>query len=180
MRPEILCETRAPIGPRTVRCRGAGCGTVFRLCGSCWRGQAYCGAICRLRSWRSDPKELSTLHGRIILHRPYFYCRSCRTGCHPLDAQLQLAAATHQFDIQERSTRLGAEIPFGLSEEQFQRLTGVQASSSRPTGPRRPGGHRPSIDRSPPAPVGGPVRDGRGRRMSSRSAVDASGGGDRA
>ncbi|MBI3049837.1 MAG: ISKra4 family transposase [Acidobacteria bacterium] len=82
-----------------------------------------------LRSWRSDPKELSTLHGRIILYRPYFYCRSCGTGCHPLDEQLQLAAATHQFDIQERSTRLGAEIPFGLSEEQFQRLTGVQASA---------------------------------------------------
>ena len=31
-----------------------------------------------------------------------------------------------------------------------------------------------------PGPVGGPVRDGRGRRMSSRSAVDASGGGSRA
>ena len=30
---------------RTVRCRGAGCGTVFYLCGSCYRGQAYCGAL---------------------------------------------------------------------------------------------------------------------------------------
>jgi hypothetical protein len=33
-----------------------------------------------LRSWRSDPKELSTLHERILLYRPYFYCRSCGTG----------------------------------------------------------------------------------------------------
>lgn len=82
-----------------------------------------------LRSWRSDPKELSTLHGRILLYRPYFYCRACRKGWHPLDAQLELAAGTHQFDIQERSTRLGAEIPFGLSAEQFQGLTGVQASA---------------------------------------------------
>ena len=80
-----------------------------------------------LRSWRSDPKELSTLHGRIILYRPYFYCRTCAKGWHPVDEQLELAAGTHQFDIQERSTRLGAEIPFGLSAEQFQRLTGVQA-----------------------------------------------------
>lgn len=68
---------------------------------------------------RSDPKELSTLHGRIILYRPYFYCRACGKGWHPLNAQLELAGGTHQFDIQERSTRLGAEIPFGLSEGQF-------------------------------------------------------------
>ena len=32
---------------RTVQCRGAGCGTVFALCGSCYRGQVYCGDHCR-------------------------------------------------------------------------------------------------------------------------------------
>lgn len=82
-----------------------------------------------LRSWRSDPKELSTLHGRITIHRPYFYCRPCGKGFHPLDEQLQLAEGTHQFDIQERSTLLAAEIPFGLSEQQFERLTGVKTSA---------------------------------------------------
>lgn len=82
-----------------------------------------------LRSWRSDPREVSTLHGRFILDRPYFYCRGCVKGFHPLDKQLDLAAGTHQYDIQERSTLLGAEIPFGLSAEQFERLTGVRASA---------------------------------------------------
>lgn len=82
-----------------------------------------------LRSWRTDPREISTLHGRFILHRPYFYCRGCVKGFHPLDKQLDLAEGTHQYDIQERTTLLGAEIPFGLSEEQFERLTGVKASA---------------------------------------------------
>lgn len=86
-----------------------------------------CGRV--LRSWRSDPREISTLHGRITLVRPYFYCRSCDHGFHPLDATIQLSEATHQFDIQERTTLLGAELPFGLSEAQFERLTGVKASA---------------------------------------------------
>ena len=37
---------------RTVRCRGAGCETVFFLCGSCYRGQAYCGDRCRAPAQR--------------------------------------------------------------------------------------------------------------------------------
>lgn len=94
------------------------------------RKEAPCPRCERMqRSWRSDPKEISTLHGRITLVRPYFYCRVCDHGFHPLDAKLQLSEGTHQFDIQERTTLLGAELPFGLSETQFERLTGVKASS---------------------------------------------------
>lgn len=85
-----------------------------------------CGRILRRR--RVDAKEISTLHGRVTLCRPYFYCDACATGFHPLDAKLQLSGKHHQYDIQERSTRVGAELPFGLSEEQFERLTGVPAS----------------------------------------------------
>ena len=32
------------------------------------------------------------------------------------------------FDIQERATRLGADLPFGLSADQFAHLTGVSLS----------------------------------------------------
>lgn len=85
-----------------------------------------CGRVLRRR--RCDAKEISTLHGRVTLHRPYFYCAVCATGFHPLDAKLQLSEQHHQYDIQDRSTRVGAELPFGVSEEPFERLTGVQAS----------------------------------------------------
>src|SRR5213593_1325808 len=72
--------------------------------------EAVCACGRRLRRRRLDAKELSTLHGRVTLHRPYFYCDACGVGVHPLDA------------------KLGAELPYGVSDEQFARLTGVPAS----------------------------------------------------
>jgi hypothetical protein len=76
-----------------------------------------------------DAKEISTLHGRFKLHRPYFYCDTCGRGFHPLDGKLGLSSREHQYDIQDRTTRVSAELPYGLSEEQFERLTGISASS---------------------------------------------------
>lgn len=90
--------------------------------------EAACACGRRLRRRRLDAKELSTLHGRVTLHRPYFYCDACGVGVHPLDATLGLAPEHHQYDIQERTTRLGAELPYGVSDKQFERLTGVPAS----------------------------------------------------
>ncbi len=91
--------------------------------------EATCGGCGRpLRRRRLDAKEISTLHGRVTLHRPYFYCDACGVGFHPLDAKLGLAPQHHQYDIQERATRLGAELPYGVSEEQFAQLTGITAS----------------------------------------------------
>lgn len=90
--------------------------------------EAVCACGRRLARRRLDAKEISTLHGTVTLHRPYFYCEACGTGFHPLDAKLGLSTKHHQYDIQERTTRVGAELPFGLSEEQFERLTGVPAS----------------------------------------------------
>ena len=85
--------------------------------------EAVCACGRRLRRRRLDAKEISTLHGRVTLHRPYFYCDACGVGVHPLDAKLGLAPEHHQYDIQERTTRLGAELPYGVSDEQFERLT---------------------------------------------------------
>jgi hypothetical protein len=90
--------------------------------------EAVCACGRRLFRRRLDAKEISTLHGRITLHRPYFYCDVCESGFHPLDAKLQLSDKHHQYDIQERTTRIGAELPFGLSAEQFAQMTGVAAS----------------------------------------------------
>lgn len=90
--------------------------------------EAVCECGRRLARRRLDAKEISTLHGRVTLHRPYFYCDTCGVGFHPLDAKLGLSTKHHQYDIQERTTRVGAELPFGLSEEQFEHLTGVPAS----------------------------------------------------
>lgn len=90
--------------------------------------EAACHCGRRLRRRRLDAKAISTLHGSITLHRPYFYCDACGVGFHPLDAKLGLAPQHHQYDIQERATRLAAELPYGVSDEQFTQLTGVTAS----------------------------------------------------
>ena len=50
-------------GARCV-CRGAGCPAVFSLCGSCYRGQAYCGAICRETAQRLQGRRSSAKHQR--------------------------------------------------------------------------------------------------------------------
>lgn len=92
------------------------------------RTEAVCACGRRQRRRRVDAKEISTLQGCVTLHRPYFYCEACATGFHPLDAKLQLSTKYHQYDIQDRTTRLGADLPFGVSEQHFSRLTGVEAS----------------------------------------------------
>ena len=43
---------------------GRGAGTVFSICGSCWRGQAYCGAICRETAQRLQGRRSSAKHQR--------------------------------------------------------------------------------------------------------------------
>ena len=49
---------------RTVRCRGAGCRTVFSICGACYRGQAYCGARCRAPAQRQHRRDANARHQR--------------------------------------------------------------------------------------------------------------------
>jgi hypothetical protein len=90
--------------------------------------EAVCACGRRVFRRRFDAKQVSTLHGTVTLHRPYFYCDVCDRGFHPLDAKLELSERHHQFDVQERTTRLGADLPFGLSADQFAHLTGVSAS----------------------------------------------------
>jgi hypothetical protein len=105
--------------------------------------EAVCGCGRRLRWRRLDAKEISTLHGCVTLHRPYFYCDVCGVGFHPLDAKLGLAPAHHQYDIQERTTRLAAELPYGVSDKQFEQLTGrvgLAALHARDAQRRRRGG----------------------------------------
>lgn len=92
-------------------------------------GQSEAVCACGRRLRRLDAKEISTLHGRFTLERPYFYCEACGVGFHPIDAKLGLSSREHQYDIQDRSTRVGAELPYGVSEEQFRRLTGISASA---------------------------------------------------
>ncbi|HBD09402.1 MAG TPA: hypothetical protein DCZ69_14190, partial [Syntrophobacteraceae bacterium] len=44
-----------------------------------------------LQRKRFESKQISTLQGKFVLRRPYFYCSRCKHGFSPLDEILQLA-----------------------------------------------------------------------------------------
>ena len=82
------------------------------------------------RSLTRQPKlqrrQLESLHGEIEIERPYFYCKSCRKGCHPFDESLEIAPERKQYDLQRAAAELFTEVPFERASQIFERLTGVK------------------------------------------------------
>ena len=85
-----------------------------------------CGKKCKKR--RENDKELVTMHGPSVLKRPWFYCTDCSYGFTPIDKVLEISRKKYQFDIQKKSTRTAAEVPFSCSSELFAELTGHPVS----------------------------------------------------
>ena len=65
-------------------CRGSGCGVMFYICGSCYRGQVYCGDECRRRMRHeqmrcANQKHQKSLEGRLDHRdRQRAYREKCR------------------------------------------------------------------------------------------------------
>lgn len=78
---------------------------------------------------RVDNKRYNTLQGPGSLERPYFYCRDCKLGFHPLDEALELTRAFHQYDIEEKVLELATEMPYQRAAELVSSLTGVPVSN---------------------------------------------------
>jgi hypothetical protein len=76
-----------------------------------------------------NAKTLHTMQGSITLERPYFYCRSCKSGFYPMDHVLELADEAYQYDMQEKMLRLGIESPYEISADLFKELTGLNPSN---------------------------------------------------
>lgn len=83
----------------------------------------------RLNAKRVDRKMASTLQGRISVERPYFHCRDCHIGYHPLDEALALAQEVHQYDVQEKVLKLATEMPYARAAELVSELTGTPVSN---------------------------------------------------
>ncbi len=89
--------------------------------------QEYCNCPkCskELKAWNKEAKRtVESLGGRFDLYRPYFYCRACGYGFHPLDEALGLAPSPKQYDIQDLEAWLSSELPFQTAAEAFTRCT---------------------------------------------------------
>ena len=65
-------------------CRGSGCGVMFYICHSCYRGQVYCGERCRRRMRRQQVRRANRKHqdspeGRLDHRdRQRVYRKKCR------------------------------------------------------------------------------------------------------
>ncbi len=86
-----------------------------------------CGT--RLNRKRIDTKRYNSLQGAGTLDRPYFYCRGCKIGFHPLDEALELTRSFHQYDIEEKVLKLATEMPYERAAELVSELTGVPVSN---------------------------------------------------
>ena len=80
-----------------------------------------CGKMCKKR--RGNLKEMVTMQGPSVLTRPWFYCVDCSYGFSPLDKALEISRKKYQFDVQKKSTRTAAEVPFSSGSELFEELT---------------------------------------------------------
>ena len=80
----------------------------------------------RVQRMRFDSKKLSTMNGAFDLERPYFYCKSCEIGFHPLDEALELAQEVHQYDVQGTFAKLTAKMPYDEAVELYTETTGLK------------------------------------------------------
>lgn len=85
-----------------------------------------CGKMNKKR--RDNKKDMVTLQGPSSLKRPWFYCTDCSCGYSPLDKVLEVSRKIHQYDIQKKSTRTAAEVPFSGGSDLFAELTGQPIS----------------------------------------------------
>jgi hypothetical protein len=85
-----------------------------------------CGKLNKKR--RQSKKELATMQGPSALKRPWFYCVDCGYGYSPLDKVLELSRKKYQFDVQSKSMKTSAEVPFSKGSEIFKDLTGLSIS----------------------------------------------------
>lgn len=65
-----------------------------------------CGQCARFVRWRDA--QVITLLGPITLQRPYYLCRACGHGQHPLDQQLEICAGSRSAALDELLALLGA------------------------------------------------------------------------
>jgi len=83
----------------------------------------------RIRMKRIERKEISIMHGKITISRPYFYCRGCGHGFCPLDETLEIVREVHQLDVQSAISALAADLPYEAAVKHFSALTGIDLSS---------------------------------------------------
>ena len=96
-------------------CRGSGCGAMFYICGSCYRGQAYCGDGCRKKAQvqqrrKANQKHQDSPEGRLD-HRDRQ--RTYREKCRLSVTDAPSPGRTRSGNIKKPSMEMGISTSFG-------------------------------------------------------------------
>lgn len=79
----------------------------------------------RLNRKQMNNKNYNTLQGSGSVDRPYYYCRDCKIGFHPVDEAMELTRSVHQLDIDEKVLKLSTEMPYKLAAELVSEMCGI-------------------------------------------------------
>ena len=111
-------------------CRGSGCGAMFYICHSCYRGQVYCGERCRRRMRRQQMRRANRKHqdspeGKLDHRdRQRIYRERCRLRV----TDHTSAGRTRSGNIKKPRTKPRRRPPFGEAFQPRRRLKRPQAA----------------------------------------------------
>ena len=88
--------------------------------------ECSCGGQARYKG--RQRRTLLSKQGELSFKRPYYYCARCHRGFTPLDAALQLDAATTSLGVREWIAHLSAHLPFEQAVALLSRLTPLTLS----------------------------------------------------
>lgn len=72
---------------------------------------------------------LTSLNGRLEIHRAYYYCRNCKSGVAPLDNQLGLEGKHHSIGVRKKIALEASSEPFQETSKRLKELIGIDVSS---------------------------------------------------
>ena len=72
---------------------------------------------------------LTSLNGKLEIYRAYYYCKNCKSGCAPLDAQLGIEGKHHSIGVRKKVSLEASSEPFAETSKRLKELTGIDVSS---------------------------------------------------
>lgn len=101
-----------------------------------WHGTGYiganaqclCGGAARFKNYYN--KLRVTLSGELVIHRAYYYCKSCGSGFCPLDEKLELDGLSTSVGVRTKVGRLASWLPFEEVSVELRELLGIHVSKN--------------------------------------------------
>jgi hypothetical protein len=92
------------------------------------RVRCSCGALGMYKGCRE--RRMITLHGVVPYSRAYYYCRGCRCGFCPIDAQMEVGSGDCSRSVQALMARFCSYLPFETASQELEAVCGIRLSAT--------------------------------------------------